>query len=159
MGEDFNGLKWIMLWCRKTRPSEMRTGNFTEVKQVHPTWRYDQCKRLFDKNDRSAETRGSGKMCSSPDANRWFLTVLYPTGGSGRTWRCRQKPRWKHFINIWKLKLYVKMAKKHQKRSFLIDDCGGPTEGTVLYQVAEALPMGWEHFYTICDAERRRQHL
>ncbi len=35
-------------------------------------------------------------------------------------------------------------------------ECVGATERTVIYQVAEALPTGWEHFYVVCDIGRRR---
>ena len=51
------------------------------------------------------------------------------------------------------------MAKKHQKRLSLIDDREGSTERTVIYQVAEGLPTGWEQFCIICGTRRRRQHL
>ncbi len=46
-----------------------------------------------------------------------------------------------------------------EKWPFLINNCEGPIERTVVYQVAEALPTGWEHFYIIFDIKRRRQHL
>ena len=38
------------------------------------------------------------------------------------------------------------------------DGCEGSTERTKIYQVAEALPTGWEPSYTICNLGRRRQH-
>ncbi len=40
-----------------------------------------------------------------------------------------------------------------------MDHCEGPTGRTVIYQVAEALPTGWEPFYIVFDTGRRRQHL
>ncbi len=44
---------------------------------------------------------------------------------------------------------------KHQKWLSMINDCEGPTERTVIYQVVESLPTGWKHFYTIFGIGRR----
>ena len=41
MGEDVKDFNRLMSWCRKKRLSKMRMENFTEVKKMHPTWRYD----------------------------------------------------------------------------------------------------------------------
>ncbi len=93
-----------------------------------------------------------------PDANKWFPSVLYPTGGPGIIRKCSEdddecilltSENW-HFTWKWL---------KTRKWRILIDDCEGPSGRTVIYQVAEALPTGWEHFYIICDTGRRRQHL
>ena len=43
MEEDVNDLNWFMLWCRRTHL--LCTENFTEVKKVHPMWRYDLSKK------------------------------------------------------------------------------------------------------------------
>ena len=53
----------------------------------------------------------------------------------------------------------MKTAKHTKNGHFLIDDCEGPNERTVIYQVTEALLTGWQHFYIFCDTGRRWQHL
>ena len=93
-----------------------------------------------------------------PDANRWSLAVLCSTGGPRRTRRCK-KPTTSAFYWHLKVGTLCKNGQKYQKWPFWIDDCEGPTGRTVIYQLAEPFPTGWEHFYTDCDAGRRRQHL
>ncbi len=64
---------------------------------------------LFDEISQSAETRGSGRMCSRPSS----CQPMVPNDATpcGRPWEMQKKRRWRHFINTCKWAFYLKIAK------------------------------------------------